>query len=829
MKLTTKINLYIIFVCIVIIVAVKYQTDRQKDFVELYISRIIEQKEVLFNTVMDLKGQPYKRVLEENTLWDDMIKFISRQDEKWAKENINTMLDVHRANSVWVYNGKNKNIYSVNNLSDASVIKLSITDSLVAGLFSETKFPHFFAVTKEGLIEIFGASVHPTNDFERKTQPVGYFFVGILWDKKYESGIEQIADCSIDVLFPGEKDTLIANTMVRSFDKVVRDPISGNEIAVIKVSKDIRQLKDIEKLSRNTFSGIMIFFVVLVLATSFIFWLWFIVPLNRISETLNTGDTKFIKNIVGDRSVFGNISEMMVDFFRHKGEIEKSEKKFKDMFEHHSAVMVLIEPNTGKIIDANKSAEAFYGYNSEKLKTMNISEIDTMDKNTLKTELTKSTRGEQNYFIYTHKLSDGTVRDVEVYSTPIIFGVNKVLFIIVHDISERKRAEKELHLAKDEAEKAAQMKAQFLSNMSHEIRTPLNAIIGLTNLMMGESSIDEKIKDNMKAIKFSADHLHAIINDILDYSKIEAGKISLEKIDFDFHELVCNSAKTFELKIKEKGLYLKTSLDNKVPRMLNGDPVRLNQILINLLGNAVKFTESGGIEVKATAEKIDGNKIDVNLKVIDSGIGIPERKTEKIFESFTQAYEDTTRKFGGTGLGLAITKRLVEMQGGKIIVESTVGKGSSFGFSLLFGISEKQDALVAEKKLHHHKDLSGIKLLLAEDNKMNQFFAKQLFAKWNINVDVADNGLIAVDLLKKNDYDIVLLDLQMPEMNGFQVVEIIRDSSSDVINHNIPVIALTADISPDTKNKVNSSGMNDFVLKPFEQNELYSKISKFIL
>lgn len=829
MKLTTKINLYIIFVCIFIIAAVKYQTDRQKDFVELYILRMIEQKEVLFNTVMELRSEPFKRVLEENSIWDEMVRFTSKRDIKWAKDNINTMLNVHRANAVWIYNSDKQKVYSVNNLSDTSLSYLSISGNSIDELFKQTKFPHFFSVNNNGLIEIFGASIHPTNDFDRLTTPAGYFFVGILWDKKYENSIEQITDCSIDIILPGDRDTLSSNLLTRTFTKVISDPLTGKEIASIKVSKDVRQLKDIEILSRNTFSGIMIFFVVLVLVTGVIFWLWIVVPLNKISDTLNKNDLKYIKHLKDNKSVFGTISNLIIDFFKHKGEIEESEKKFKDMFEHNAAVMLLVDPNSGRIVNANYSACQFYGYDKEKLNSMNIAEIDTITGEELNKELKKSTDGKQNYFLYKHKLSNGKITDVEVYSTPIIFGDDKVLFVIVHDISKKKSVEAELRLAKDEAEKATLMKAQFLSNMSHEIRTPLNAIIGLTNLMMGETGIDEKEKENMKAIKFSADHLHAIINDILDFSKIEAGKVSLEKIDFNFHELITNSTKTVELKTKEKGLFLKTTVDGRIPVMLIGDPVRLNQIIINLLGNAVKFTEIGGIEVKADANKIDGNKVELNIKVIDSGIGISESRINQIFESFTQAYEDTARKFGGTGLGLAITKKLVEMQGGDIYVNSSSGKGSTFGFNLTFGISSNQNVSIVESKSHHNKNLSGIRVLLAEDNKMNQFFAKQLFAKWQINADVADNGLIAVDMLKKNDYDIVLLDLQMPEMNGFEVMEIIRDKNSDVKNHNIPVIALTADISPDTGKKVKTSGMNDFVLKPFEQNELYSKISKFVL
>jgi PAS domain S-box-containing protein len=827
MKLTTKINIYIIFVCLVIIVAVKYQTDKYKELVDLYVFKMIEQKEELFNTVIKVRGEPYKKILEENTLWNDLIKYVNINDSKWARYNLKTMLDLHQANCVWIYNKKNEKIYSTQNLSDSLLKVLPFSKEYVDNLFGKTKFPHFFLQIKEGLLEIYGASIHPTYDLERKSVPAGYYFVGKLWDKEYESKIEQLIDCSINIVFPGDKDTLYQNISARTFSKELKDPINGKEIATIKVSKDITQLKDIEQLSKNTSIGIMIFFVVFIVITGFMVWYWVIVPLYKISHSLNFIDSLYISKIINDKSVFGNIARMISEFFSQKKEIEENARKFRDMFEYHSAVMILIDPKSGKIVDANKSCETYYGYTVDKLKTMDIAEINVSAGLDIKSELTKFTLEKENYSIYKHKLADGSIRDVEVYSKPVNFGDKIVLFAIIHDITKRKKAETLLVEAKNEAEKATLTKAQFLSNMSHEIRTPLNTIIGLANLMINENDIDIKRLENLKAIKFSADHLHAIINDILDFSKIEAGKTSLEKIEFNFRELIENTAKTFELKTKEKGLYLKTTLEEKIPKILIGDPVRLNQIMINLLGNAVKFTETGGIEVKVDINEINNHNIDMNIKVIDTGIGISASRINNIFESFTQAYVDTTRKFGGTGLGLAITKKLVELQGGKVIVESQVGKGSTFSFNLTFGISERQD-FKKEVSNISHKDLAGVKLLLAEDNVMNQFFAKQLFAKWKINVNVANNGVEAVELLKKNDYDILLLDLQMPEMNGFQVIEIIRDSNSDVKNHNIPVIALTADISQETKDKVKSCGVNDFVLKPFEQNELYGKISKFV-
>jgi CheY-like chemotaxis protein len=401
------------------------------------------------------------------------------------------------------------------------------------------------------------------------------------------------------------------------------------------------------------------------------------------------------------------------------------------------------------------------------------------------------------------------------------------VFSIIHDITERNKIKAELLKAKDAAENAALIKSQFLSNMSHEIRTPLNAIIGLTDLLIQEN-FSLKNSDNLKAVKFSADHLLHIINDILDFSKIEAGKISLERIDFNLGRLIDSLIKSISVKAKDIGLEIKSHIDKDIPSILVGDPTRLQQVLLNLTGNSLKFTKKGFIEIDVTLINKDGNNINLLFEVKDSGIGIPEHKLEQIFESFTQAYADTSRKFGGTGLGLAISKRLVELQGGNFGVKSKVDEGSVFYFTLNFEISYSHEIEISEPIIISDKRLIGVNILLAEDNPMNQFFAKQLLNKWGVNVDLANNGREAVNFLEQKDFDIVLLDLQMPEMNGFDVVERIRDKSSNIKDHHIPVIALTADISTETRESVFKSGMDDFILKPFEQKDLYSKIIKYI-
>ncbi|MCX6159786.1 MAG: ATP-binding protein, partial [Ignavibacteriae bacterium] len=302
--------------------------------------------------------------------------------------------------------------------------------------------------------------------------------------------------------------------------------------------------------------------------------------------------------------------------------------------------------------------------------------------------------------------------------------------------------------------------------------------------------------------------------------------ISIESIEFGLKKLIGEIKRTFTGKANKKKLEFNVQADENIHDVVFGDPVRLNQVLGNLIDNALKFTLEGKVEL--TVEKVEDKEKEslVKFSVKDTGIGIEKNKLEKIFESFTQAYTDTTRKFGGTGLGLAISRKLVDLQGGKLEVESRSGKGSVFFFSIWFRKSSKKiiEDFAREENLI---DLSGVRMLIVEDNIMNQFFIVQLLKKWSVDFDVAVNGREAIEIMEKKEYDIVFLDLQMPVMNGFQAAEIIRDRNSGVLNHDVPLIALTADISEDTKKEVTEKGMDDVIIKPFEQKEMLAKIFKY--
>lgn len=411
---------------------------------------------------------------------------------------------------------------------------------------------------------------------------------------------------------------------------------------------------------------------------------------------------------------------------------------------------------------------------------------------------------------------------------PIQGANGKVNGVAVYgqDVTKRKKDEWEILQSKIEAERTAKAKSEFLSNMSHEIRTPMNAIIGLSELLLKENLNDKQL-ENVRSIKYSADNLLVIINDILDFSKIESGKMEFENINFDLQLKVQEIRKTFVFKAEEKGIGLKFRVDERIPQFIVGDPFRLNQILLNLLSNAIKFTKDGTVSLNVNLISENGEDLVLEFSVSDTGIGIPKEKLASVFESYTQAYTDITRRFGGTGLGLAITRQLVTMQNGEISLDSEVGKGTTFTVRLPLkkGVTEavqSADEMISE--LLEKRDFGGMHVLLVEDNPMNQFVANQVLELWNIKVDFADDGLKAVELLKKNEYALVLMDLQMPVMSGYEATEFIRDRTNKVRNPEIPIIALTADAFPETKKKVLESGMNDFVTKPLEQTDLYQKI-----
>ncbi len=392
---------------------------------------------------------------------------------------------------------------------------------------------------------------------------------------------------------------------------------------------------------------------------------------------------------------------------------------------------------------------------------------------------------------------------------------------------ELKKRQRELIEEKQRAEEAGKAKASFLSTMSHEIRTPLNGISGIAHILMEEEHLSHQA-EYIRTLKFSANHLMAIVNDILDFSKIEAGGIAIENIPFNLSELLSEIKNANLLRAQDKQIKLKLKRDDELPEFVTGDPVRLSQILNNLVNNAVKFTDCGEVVMDAQVEQLDTTRVQVRFSVKDTGIGIPKEKQERLFEQFCQVDSSVTRRYGGTGLGLAITKRLLEMQGSAIHLQSEAGAGSEFSFVLSFDIPEgvQMSARKPTTLSDEPHSFEGATILLAEDNEANTLIAKKFLKNWGARITHVTNGKDAVDLVQRKTFDLVLMDLQMPVMDGYEATSLIRKAGHSPFE--LPIIALTASAIHTEREQALEVGMNDLITKPFSPIELHTKLKKYL-
>ncbi len=519
--------------------------------------------------------------------------------------------------------------------------------------------------------------------------------------------------------------------------------------------------------------------------------------------------------------IFGICQDISV---RVKAEraIKLSEEKFSKAFNSSAVMMTISTFKLGTYIDVNDTF----------LKLTGLKKKEIIGKTSHELGIFKEIGQREQMLEYIDKHQKITDQEVTLipkkggkliclFSAEVINIQNeKCLLAVLSDITQRKQIEGELIKAKELAEEASKAKEQFLSTMSHEIRTPMNAVIGMTNILLNENPKPEQLP-NLTALKYSAENLLALLNDILDFSKIEAGKIEISSLPIDIKTTAENLRNSFDQLAKEKGIELKTSIDKRIPLNLLGDQVRINQVLTNLIGNALKFTEKGSVELSLKLVKDLKNSAHIAFSISDTGIGINKNFLGSIFREFTQVNAETTRRFGGTGLGLAISQRLVKLQGGSIKVRSIPEKGSTFYFTLKLSkydpsLIKNQNVEILEEKLIFSKPY---KILVVEDNEINKLIAEKFLVKWGLAVDHAENGKEAIDKISENSYDLILMDLEMPVMSGYEATTIIR-SLPDATKSKVPIIALTASAMQDIQRKIYSLGMNDFVIKPFNPAEL---------
>lgn len=419
----------------------------------------------------------------------------------------------------------------------------------------------------------------------------------------------------------------------------------------------------------------------------------------------------------------------------------------------------------------------------------------------------------------------------------IIFSLTKNRQLQIDRRKELQKAKNELEekvfelkIAKEEAEAAAIVKEQFLSNVSHELRTPLNAVIGLSELLEMNDPKPDQI-DDLQTLRYSGENLLQLINDVLDFSKINSGALDMEYIAFDLKELLRQLDRSHRFKATEKGILFSVNINGELNNLVEGDPLRLKQILNNLLSNAIKFTSEGEVSLNVNFTNGPNNAISVYFEVTDTGIGVSPDHVKTIFDPFKQADSATTRKYGGTGLGLAITNKLVRAYNAELTVHSELGKGSSFKFVIEMPVSEKQDTKATPTyevtNVDQSATLQGLKVLMVDDNSVNLAVLGKILSKWNIITRSANNGLEALTLVQEEDFDLVLMDIQMPVMDGLTATSLIRDLPDSKFL-NLPIIALTASTLPEVVSRLYDVGMNGYVFKPFKQEELYNKILEIV-
>ncbi|GEM_PF-2046564 len=535
------------------------------------------------------------------------------------------------------------------------------------------------------------------------------------------------------------------------------------------------------------------------------------------------------KNIIGFLVIKSDVTEAKELI----NQLSETKEKFRIISDYTYDLESWYSPE-GELLYMSPSAEKLTGYSLTEIKTSDRFMLDLVVDEDIKgvvSAFDEALHGSEGNLEYGLKHKNGSVVYMEARWNPV-YRDNHIYAGVrfsTRDVTERKMAEQQVNQALKEAEEATKSKSVFLANVSHEIRTPLNGILGLNHLM-AKTDLNEKQEDYTKKIDKSAQNLLVIINDILDFSKVEAGKMYLELAEFDLNDILENIKDLIEVRAIEKGIVLNIRIDNKIPTYLVGDALRLEQILLNLMSNAVKFTSKGEVNLLLSLKKKTKEQVTIEFEVNDTGIGMTEEQLNRLFEPFMQADQSTTRVYGGTGLGLSITYKLIEMMQGKIEVSSKINEGSCFAVALTFEYTIKSNEQVVKQVTddvsYELENIRGARILLVDDHEINQQVAKEILELEGFYVEIADNGEVALDKLNAGaEYDLILMDLQMPIMDGYQATKIIKQN---LRLKDIPIIGLSADAVYDTKKKALDSGMNDFITKPINTSMLFKVISKWI-
>ncbi len=515
--------------------------------------------------------------------------------------------------------------------------------------------------------------------------------------------------------------------------------------------------------------------------------------------------------------------------------MRESENKLRIILDNSAAAITMTDEKE-QIISWNSFTEKLLGMNAKDLLLRPIHTLYPPEEWEVIRSLNIRQSGFKHHVETKVIRKDGSIIDVDLSVNILKNEQGKIVGSVgmLQDITERKRSHEMILQAKLAAEEANNAKSIFLAKMSHEVRTPMNAIIGMIDLTL-DTPLNEEQKENLKVAKDAADNLLSLINDILDLSRAQAGKVVIEEIEINVPDIVKNVCKGLMILARNKGVDVVWSIDPEIPRLLIGDPVRLRQVLVNLINNAIKFTHKGKVLVNVKIKSLNEKDCELIFEVVDNGIGMIPKNLPHIFDVFTDAHNTTARRYGGTGLGLAICKKIVEMMGGSIEVESKEGEGSVFRFRIIFGFKpdlfinsgsgQKTEAEAALSALP--PELQHLRILLAEDNAVNQRIVVRILEKLGWEVTTVNNGQEVLNILNNQTFDVILMDDSMPLLNGFETIQVIRREEKQT-GHHVPVIAMTANAMAGDREKYLAAGMDGYVSKPIDRNLLYKEIINLV-
>jgi PAS domain S-box-containing protein len=508
--------------------------------------------------------------------------------------------------------------------------------------------------------------------------------------------------------------------------------------------------------------------------------------------------------------------------------IQDSEQHYHELF-NNTLGLFCTHDMSGNILSLNPAAAASLERSEEDLLGKNLSLVLPAGRKEMFDDYLKQ--------VATHKIAEGVMRVISASGKDKYWAYRNIridcpgspsyVVGLSQDITHRIQLEKELKKAKEKETEMRKSRELFFTSMSHELRTPLNAIRGFTKLLL-KNGLSRIQKEYINAVDFAGQNLMVVVNDILDMGKLEAGKMTFEEIPFYPHKVVSSTVDLMKVKANEKGIRLIKKINSGVPELISGDPVRLNQILINLIGNALKFTEKGSVTIAVEAKKNEGTGFYITFSISDTGIGIAEDTLPLLFNSYSQAGADIARKFGGSGLGLSIVKQLTEAQYGTIQVRSTPGKGSTFTVSIPYKKANTDKLSVKQNEIFPLTPTRELNILLAEDNLLNQKLAVEMLKEYGHSIEIAKNGREAVKKIKNQQFDMILMDVRMPVMDGWEATRLIR-TELESPKKNTPIIALTASITENEIKKCMEAGMNDYISKPFAMNVLNKKMEALLI